>query len=78
MAVPQCRRCVEPPNLAVNRFDLNYEASDLQNWLDQTIHRFPETVPLGRNAVMLDLQTTICFERPQGLDPFGKLRSGLM
>ena len=78
MAMPQRRRCVEPPNLAVNRFDLTYEVSDLQNWLDHTIQLFGEPVPFGRNALVLGLQTTICFDRPQGLDPLGELLPGFV
>ena len=70
--MPQRRRCVEPPNLAVNRFDLNYEMSDLQNRIGQALHRFGEPVPFGRNALMLGLQATIRFERPQLFNPLAK------
>ncbi len=36
MAIVQRRRFVEPPK-SHGHFDLNYEMSDLQNWLDHTI-----------------------------------------
>jgi hypothetical protein len=72
MAMLQRRRCVDPPNQTVNRLDLNYEVSDLQNWLDHTIHLFGEPVPFGWNALVLGLQTAICFERLQLVNPLAK------
>ena len=33
-----------------------------------------EPVPFGQNAFVLRQHTTICFERPQDLDPFGELQ----
>ena len=44
--MPQRRRCVERPNLAVNRVDLNYEMSDLRNRIGHAHHLVGEPVRL--------------------------------
>ena len=71
------RRCVESPDLAITGFDLTNKVSNLRNRIGHVLHLFGETVPFGQNALMLRPHTAICFERLQGLDPFGKLRCTL-
>jgi hypothetical protein len=72
------RYCVEPPDLAITDFDPSNRMSDPQNRLGHALHLFGESVPFGFNALVLGLQTTIRFERLQGLDPFRKLRRSFM
>jgi hypothetical protein len=52
--------------------------SDLHNRTGHALHLFGEPLPFGENSLVLRPHAAICFERLQGLDPFGKLRSRLV
>jgi hypothetical protein len=47
----------------------------MTNRTGHALHLFGEPVPFGQNAFVLRQRTTICFERPQDLDPI--VRSGM-
>jgi hypothetical protein len=51
---------------------------DLPNRLGHALHLFGEAITFGQSAFALRPHTAICFERLQGLEPFRKLRPGLM
>ena len=78
MAELRRRCCVESPDLAIAYGDPTGRVSDLHNRLDHALHLFGETVPFGENTLVLRPHTAICFDRHQGLDPFGELCSGFV
>ena len=71
IAKPQRRGCVDSPDLAITNGDPADRMSDLRNRIGHALHLFGEPVPLGENSLVLRPHTAICFERLQGLDPFG-------